>query len=578
MTNFTFLDEQINQIMTDAAPRSREAEPQREQEPFADVFEQIQEAEQATEPSAKPEQAKQAKQDFTFTLSASECGYNDKNAIFWSAVNYRRVTFTLNQFEKIIRRGFCFTSIFQQEKFSVKDKTEAAWFGSQFVVFDLDNVRVAVNLYQFISSLSCKPTVAYTTPNHAVKKPKENKAYSRFRLVYIFDSIIASKEQYQSIYSAIESNFPFFYFDNTKKKDNCGNSPVQQFAGNALPTCELIVNKESIYSLSSFEPIKPTPEPSKPTPEPSKPSKPTEPQKYLDDVFFHEMNSMKPVDFLNRCKEFYECEIIDHTKLEFTDGYALTPDDYLEIRRKYRWFTIGQYKGTEHVRVPIGQRHNTLFSWARIRCIIKPQISLEELVYNALYDRHYFIDNKDKEITNECLIDICKAAKQANYKMKMKDKPKFKIDKEYCREHNMTPKQYKNKIRQKLNYQSIDTWYDPTKSVKENLIFAEEHDLKNAKQRTLYNYCKARAINTKGTKPTEPQKPSPETPSEPQKPSKKPSEATEQNEAVQSAPEAKPRAHRTVKVKKANIIAFINYHTKQSRSKYHQNKTLQNLL
>jgi len=163
--------------------------------------------------------------------------------------------------------------------------------------------------------------------------------------------------------------------------------------------------------------------------------------------------------------------------------------------------------------------------------------------------------------------------------MKMKDKPKFKIDKEYCREHNMTPKQYKNKIRQKLNYQSIDTWYDPTKSVKENLIFAEEHDLKNAKQRTLYNYCRARAINTKGTKPTEPQKPSPATPPEPQKPSTEPSEALERNEATQSAPEAKQeatRAHRTVKVKKANIIAFINYHTKQRTSKYYQNKTRQN--
>ena len=584
--DYAFLEEVFAQIMSTEAPKEHRDEFLRhepmkaEQELFADVFTQIKaeelKAEQDTEPSKKPEQTKQ---DFTFTFSASEHPYNDKNSIFWPAVNYRRVTFTLNQLEKIIRRGFCFTSIFKQEKFAVKDKTEYNWIGSQFVVFDLDNVRQEVTLNTFISSLSMKPTIAYTTPNHNIKKPKENKAYSRFRLVYIFDSIIASKEQYQSIYSAIESNFPFFYFDNTKKKDNCGNSPVQQFAGNALPTCELIVNKESIYSLSSFEPSKPTPEPSKPTPEPSKPSKPTEPQKYLDDVFFHEMNSMKPVDFLNRCKEFYECEIIDHTKLKFTDGYALTPDDYLEVRRKYRWFTIGQYKGTEHVRVPIGQRHNTLFSWARIRCIIKPQISLEELVYNALYDRTYFIDNKDKEITNECLIDICKAAKQANYKMKMKDKPKFKIDKEYCREHNMTPKQYKNIIRQKLNYQNIDAWYDPTKSVAENLKFAEEHDLKNAKQRTLYNYCKARAISTKGTKPNEPQNPSPATPPEPQKPSTEPSEALERNEATQSAPEAKQeatRAHRTVKVKKAKILALINYHTKQRTSKYYQNKTRQN--
>ena len=594
--DYTFLEDVFAQIMSTEAPQEHRAEflkhepLKAEQELFADVFTQIKaeelKAEQDTEPSKKPEQAKQ---DFTFTFSASEHPYNDKNSIFWAAVNYRRVTLSLSQFEKIIRRGFCFTSIFKQEKFLVKDKTEANWIGSQFVVFDLDNVRPEVTLNTFISSLYMKPTVAYTTPNNNIKKPKENKAYSRFRLVYLFDSIIASKTLYQSIYNTLEANFPLVYFDNTKKKDNCGSSPVQQFAGNALPTCELIINKESIYSLSSFptQPSKPTEPSKKPSTEPSKPTEPskkpsTEPN-LLNDTFFHDLNSMKPVDFLNKCKEFYDYEMIDHTKLEFIDGYALTPDDYLEVKRKYRWFTIGQYKGTEYVRVKNGSRHNTLFAWAKLRCQIKPSITLEELVYNAVYDRTYFIDNKDKEITNESLIEICKAAKQANYKMKMKDKPKFKIDKEYCKEHGMSPKQYKNIIRRKLNFDSIDAWYDPAKSVAENLKYAEEHTLKNAKQRTLYTYCKARKISTKGTKPTEPTEPSPTTPYDEPKPSAEPTASKEQKEAVKSAPEA-TRAKNIIRLKRANFLAFIEYHTKRKRySKYQERfnelvktKTIQN--
>jgi len=68
-----------------------------------------------------------------------------------------------------------------------------------------------------------------------------------------------------------------------------------------------------------------------------------------------------------------------------------------------------------------------------------------------------------------------------------------------------------------LNYESFDAWYDPQKSVKENLHYAKANGIKTNKD-TLYNYCKIRGINTKGTMPTEPQKPSKKT----KQPSKKP--------------------------------------------------------
>lgn len=594
--DYTFLEEVFAQIMSTEAPKEHRDEFLRhepmkaEQELFADVFTQIKaeelKAEQDTEPSKKPEQAKQ---DFTFTLSASECGYNDKNAIFWSAVNYRRVTFTLNQFEKIIRRGFCFTSIFNKANFTIKDKTDANWIGSQFVVFDIDNVRPEVNLHQFISSLSCKPTLAYTTPNHNIKKPKENKAYSRFRLVYLFDSIIASKEQYQSIYSAIESNFPFFYFDNTKKKDNCGNSPVQQFSGNALPSCEIIINKENIYSVYSFptqpqtpperptEPSKPT-EPKQPSKKPSKPSQETEPLFCLNDTFFKDLNSMKPVNFIRKYINAYG--IIEKPHIIYENGFYETTEDYVEIMRKYRkvYDAETQNYKTKRQRIPSGERHNTLFAYAKLRCQIKQEITLEELVFNSVYDRTYFCENDDKEITNECLIDICRAAKQANYTMKMKKRPKFKIDKSYCIANNINPCAFRQQIRRKLNFESIDTWYAPAKSVKENLIFAENNNIK-VKKDTLYSYCKERRISTKGTKPTEPT-PSPQTPPEPQKPSAEPSQALEHKEAVKSAPEAK----HIIRIKRANFLAFIEYHTKRKRySKYQARldelkpKTIQNV-
>ncbi len=451
-----------------------------------------------------------AKQDFIFTISASEKCYSDKNTIPFNNIQYRRVAIDLDKFIKIIRHGFCFTSIFNKEKFHVKDKNEANWIGTQFVVFDIDNIREDVTLQSFVSSLFNKPTIAYTTPNNGIKKPKEYKAYSRFRLIYLFNDCIKSKELYRNIYNELESYFPLYYFDKTKKKDNCGASPVQQFSGNALPNCEIIINEEFIYNIAIFKSKDPCNPSSKP-----KPSKPTEPSKKsitqntLNDAFYKDLNTMKPVDFLNKYK--YDYELIDKTILHYENGYSMTPNDYVEIQRKYHWFKIDIWKGTELVKTKDGQRRRRqLFRNAKIRCQAKPQITLEELVYNAVYDRTFYFDNKDGVLSNKCLINICKDAKKAKYTMTLKKKPKFKIDRVYCEEHGISIKQMQNLIRTKLTYESIDEWYDPTKTLKKNEEFAKANGLKGRKD-TLYDYCKSRGINPKGTKTSmEPSKPSAE--------------------------------------------------------------------
>ena len=98
-----------------------------------------------------------------------------------------------------------------------------------------------------------------------------------------------------------------------------------------------------------------------------------------------------------------------------------------------------------------------------------------------------------------------------------KKQPRFRVDKEFCAKHGISPNSFKQTIKKMLNYESFDAWYDQTKSVKENLHYAEANGIKTNKD-TLYNYCKIRGINTKGTMPTEPQKPSKKT----KQPSKKP--------------------------------------------------------
>ena len=54
------------------------------------------------------------------------------------------------------------------------------------------------------------------------------------------------------------------------------------------------------------------------------------------------------------------------------------------------------------------------------------------------------------------------------------------------------------------NFDKIKQWYDSTKSVKDNLKFAQNNNIKVG-QRTLYNYCNEMGISTKGEMMEEPQ-------------------------------------------------------------------------
>ena len=77
-----------------------------------------------------------------FTLSVSNERYDDKNTIDWGKVQYSRIDdLALENIAEIITDGYCFTSIYKKESFSVFEKTESNWMGSDFVIFDIDNIK-----------------------------------------------------------------------------------------------------------------------------------------------------------------------------------------------------------------------------------------------------------------------------------------------------------------------------------------------------------------------------------------------------------------------------------------------------
>ena len=428
----------------------------------------------------------------TFTLSISNEKYDDKNKIDWSKIQYSRIDdLEIENIVDIITNGYCFTSIFNKENFNVFQKTETNWMGSDFVVFDIDNVKNEITLSAFADGLKYSPTIAYTTPNNNIQKASDQKPYSRFRLLYAFSDTISDKATYQGIYDTIKSTFNEELFDTSKKSDNCGRSPIQQYSGNATKNCQVITNK-TIYKIEDFR-ISKTIE---------TPIKKEDFKVQIDNEFLQNLNTLKPTDFLAYYRDTFQ--VIYETELNFNeDGFALIPKDYVRIQRNFNIYKEdGKIQTKYHIMKDGEGRRHQLFCNAKIRCQIKPQITIEELIFNLVYDRHYFFDNGDGVLSNQCLLRIAIDAMKAKYQMTLDKKPKFRTDNVFCRENNIKPNELKMIVRKKLNFDDISKWYDKKKSVKDNLIYAKENNIK-VSQATLYNYCNENGISTKGQKAKE---------------------------------------------------------------------------
>ena len=89
----------------------------------------------------------------TFTLSVSNERYDDKNAIQWDKVKYSKIDdLSLESIAELIKEGYCYTSIFKKANFGVWHKAEENWIGTDFVVFDVDNVRNEITFEEYLNS------------------------------------------------------------------------------------------------------------------------------------------------------------------------------------------------------------------------------------------------------------------------------------------------------------------------------------------------------------------------------------------------------------------------------------------
>lgn len=441
----------------------------------------------------------------SFWLSISTRCFNDKNGIQWGSVQYSKRRMNIGQFIELVKKGYCFCHCFDVPICSTleqRDKRNDKFKEAYMVFVDVDDS--VISMRDFIAKLSHKPTVAYTTPNNYTEKSDWK---YRFRLCYLLTSPINKVDEYKSAYltliSSIETDILGFH-----NKDNCGQSASQQFGGNGSGNCE-IWQSDEVYNPIDLIGAVPT---SKSEPISHK----TAPANVMNDVpisdfeFMADFNKLDPFDLIRKYHEAYP--FFDRTPLEYVDGYAILPPNYTQINRKCTFDSFFKDNGKVKTWLKVKKvmdgegRKKKLYTAALIRKQILPQISVEHLLFNLVCDRTYFFDNSDRELSNARLLDIAKrvvATPLEDIHIPLYRPKEYEVDKDYCRQYNITPNEMKNRVKKILKDQQIGGCYDCGMSVKDNLRMMKEMGIKIGKSR-LYQWCSENGIPANPLRSTDP--------------------------------------------------------------------------
>ena len=413
------------------------------------------------------------KSDFEFEISISERAYCAKpKSEDYKSMKFRKVIVNPSKFMEYIRLGYSYCHVFKNDH-----RSNADFLYTYFVSIDVDDSHVS--LANYLEKPYMKPTLAYTTFSN-----KKNGSYS-YRLIYCFLEQIDA-QMYEPLYISICS-----YVGLTNTKDDCGRVLSQLMNGNSQPYMEYYLSNR-IYGISDFVQISHLRlycrEDNMYNPKRLNCKKEFNSNNSINNKIITDLNRLELPVFL---AEYARLGIVEQTKLDYNeDGYCLIPDSFMKVFNRIVWTNkharISKFKDGEG-------RRKRLFTDACIIRKIEPDITFEKLLYNLVYRRMRYYDNRDNVLTNKVLIEKAKCVldlplSDLNVLGPTKH-GKFTTSKKYCIEHNLKRISYARKVQKDLNYQSIGEWYDLDKTVSENYNFAKLNGIKVGLT-TLKMFCK----------------------------------------------------------------------------------------
>ena len=357
-------------------------------------------------------------------------------------------------------------------------KSDRFFKGAYIIFVDIDDTRYT-DIGEYIDTLQLKPTIVHPTYSDNIEK--NGKVSRRFRLVYVFSSML-SIDDFVLVSQAIHEHVALCTWEEVE--DCCGTRPSQYMNGVYGKT--ETYRTDIIYDLVDFPRFK----------------------AYAPPTIADETDTEGKFKFdekMLECMERGSYQEITHKyswlgytyRTEREDDwicsencsalYQLTDENYLQI-----WFPNTRVLDGQH-------RRNKIFRNACLRLLMNPRLTPDQLLYSLYMDRERFFDNSDGVMTIDLLQrkvinafkkmeageleDICKL-EIAYWKM---NRPKFIV-----KGHQFLNTQSAvNYIGKELRYNELDLLYDPTKSVAENM-----NNGLGVSQATLYRYCQDRHLDT----------------------------------------------------------------------------------
>ena len=415
----------------------------------------------------------------TFQASVSTLPIRCKDNYNWKLINYNVAQLDLPQLASCLKEGYAINSVFKNGRVTSKTKTIANFKQSHLIAFDFDDSPLT--LEYFTAKLEVKPTLYYRTPS-------DGKKGNRYRLIYAFSEPITSPNEYTAIYHAIKRTC----FPNCVTDDSLA-SGVQNIGG-AKAGSEVICT-HNVFSKSDFAV----------SIDSSKPKRSKQKQNIsISTEILNDVENMPFHALVEKYREKYP--YITHTPLDYKNGYATLPAEYYEIKRRWARAEYIDNNGdtktvTEEMKANDGEgRRRKMFVQCLLRRKMNPNITLEHLFLNLVYERQYYFNNSDNQLTNKVLLDICiSAMKVENINIKpTEDKRAFVVDKGYWAKRGMNANQAKQVIKKDMKYEAIARYYNPEKTDKENLKILEENGVKCC-LRTLKNFRKEQGITKNKT-------------------------------------------------------------------------------
>jgi hypothetical protein len=374
------------------------------------------------------------KSNFKFEISISERAYSAKpKSEDYKSMKFHKVIVNPSLFLEYIRLGYSYCHVYKNDH-----RSNADFLYTYFVSIDVDDSKVS--LANYLEKPYMKPTFAYTTFSN-----KKNGSYS-YRLIYCFLEQIDA-QMYEPLYKSICS-----YVGLANTKDNCGRVLSQLMNGNSQPDMEYFLSNR-IYDVSDFVQISHLRLYCRRGIEynPKRLNCKKDSDNSINNKIINDLNRLELPVFLAE----YAClGIVEQTKLDYNeDGYCLIPDTFMKVFNRIIWSNkharISKFKDGEG-------RRKRLFADACIIRKIEPDITFEKLLYNLVYRRMRYYDNRDNVLTNKVLVE--KAMYVLDLPLSDLDvlEPtkhgKFTTSKEYCNAHNLNRVSYARKVQKDLNY------------------------------------------------------------------------------------------------------------------------------